>query len=242
MNLTGCLLLDTKQCPADVTDPVERLHYNRVLLVCDHNEDGNSWGIVLNKPMPLQAEYPKQSFLKLVCDEDGMESLQRYLTKDQLRQRIDIYLGGSQKSTNDSPDPSSDHWNFFMIYRAPAVAPVKNDIEIGDNIWMTGNHGSIGQALVNVDPKFYRLVTGYDVWNNGALEQEIKDEKWLVLPAHENNAFLWLSPEEHWLKLANKMNYPDAGLSHSFNIAPSPSSSSPAQQQKPSTISGKPQP
>jgi putative transcriptional regulator len=146
-------------------------HFARtVTLICEHGARG-ALGIVLNKPLSMRlAEVLEQ--MKLAPENPGVGE-QIVLRGGPVHQDRGFVLhrpGGSWESTH----------------------------RISDQIQVTTSRDVLAAMARGQGPEDAFIALGYAQWEEGQLEQELRDNSWLTLPANE--AVLFNLPyEDRWL-------------------------------------------
>ncbi|QII71529.1 YqgE/AlgH family protein [Apibacter sp. B2966] len=99
---------------------------------------------------------------------------------------MDVYVGGPV---------DSDH--LFVIHSRPDV--IGDSISINDKYYWSGNFEDIKTALKEklIKPNEIRFFIGYSGWKANQLENEIKNDDWLVSDNKELNVLKW---EDHLWK------------------------------------------
>lgn len=90
-----------------------------------------------------------------------------------------------------------------MLHRIPAIL---GGNDIGGGIYWGGSYEAL-QAMIsngNYDPADLRLYVGYSGWSPGQLEQEMKDESWLVANATQQLLFD-TAPKNVWKEAVSSL-------------------------------------
>ncbi len=150
-------------------------NFNRtVVLMCDHNEDG-AMGLVINRTYPI--------------------SLSEVFAGQEL-----TGLGGSESPVHYGGPVQPDAG--FLLYTNgkdyPSSKAVTGDIRLGTTM-------DILEDISEDDgPGRYFFALGYAGWGSGQLEEEIRNNDWLVVPCCAN--LLFHSPaDEKWEAAIKKL-------------------------------------
>jgi putative transcriptional regulator len=82
---------------------------------------------------------------------------------------VDVYLGGPVATDS-----------IYFIHKLGKKLP--GSIHVLDDIYWGGDFEALKQMVINrsINPKDIRFFVGYSGWDAGQLEQEIKEDSWLV--------------------------------------------------------------
>lgn len=86
-------------------------------------------------------------------------------------------------------------------------APIEGSVAVGDGVWWGGNFDILMEKLKLglIDKEAVRFFIGYSGWGAGQLEEEMKDETWIVCKnSMDENSFSY-TPEELWRNLLKNM-------------------------------------
>lgn len=143
---------------------------NTVVYLCEQNEDG-AMGIVLNRKMPVDFD-DICAQLKIPC----LDMIDP-----------EVLAGGPVKKENG-----------FILHKELGLWD--STLEITDDIHLTTSKDILSAIASGTGPCHYKLALGYAGWDSEQLEQELKDNSWLVLPADE--ALLFDTPREQLYQTA----------------------------------------
>lgn len=87
----------------------------------------------------------------------------------------------------------------FFLHSSDYVA--SHQLEVTDRIRLSRSPAILADIAENRGPKDYRCLIGYAGWSPGQLEEEMRHEGWLILPAGYNDLFK-TSPEKMWEQVA----------------------------------------
>ncbi len=143
-----------------------------ITYICDHSADG-AMGLVINKAMEAQ--------LSEVFDQ------------------MDIEHYGAVGSTPILAGGPVSTQRGFVLH--PNDGEWESSVEIGPNICLTASRDIIHAIADGHGPSNAQFVLGHAGWSAGQLEQEIKDNSWLTVPASTD--ILFHTPiEQRWLAAA----------------------------------------
>ena len=116
-----------------------------------------------------------------------------------------IYLGGPVNNKN-----------IYFIHRHDNLE--ENSIAINKDIFFGKNIKKLTHLIFNnkIDFKHYKFFLGYSGWSSGQLENEIKDNSWIVIPEFDSEIIFSNKHEDIWKNIlkesggVNKLfsNYP----------------------------------
>lgn len=159
-----------------------------VTLVCEHNEDG-ALGIVINRPLGLQL--------------GGLYQQLSVTGKDPVAAKRPVMLGGPVGPEKGFVLHNSGH-NY------------EHSIRISDDIQLTFSRDVLDAMAAGNGPEKSLVALGYAGWQPGQLEQEIRANSWLSVPANPNIVFD-IPFEQRWAAAAEILGIdisrmaPDAG-------------------------------
>lgn len=140
-----------------------------VIYVCEHNEQG-AVGLIINRPM----EYP----LSMVFEQLNIES-----TQEESKARPLLFGGPVQPERG------------FVIHRP--FGGWRSSLAVADDVTVTTSNDIIRAIAANNGPEDVLVTLGYAGWGEGQLEQEVRDNAWLVCPYSPE--LLYKVPfEERW--------------------------------------------
>ena len=155
-----------------------------VTLVCEHSERG-ALGIVLNKPLPMHLS-------------DVFSQMQLTTQDEALAEQV-VLRGGPVH-----PDRG------FVLHRPGGDWDSSH--RISDSVQVTTSRDVLAALARGEGPRDAFIALGYAGWEAGQLEQEIKDNAWLTLPA--SDALLFDQPyEARWLAAWRQLGVDVASVS-----------------------------
>jgi putative transcriptional regulator len=159
-----------------------------VTLICEHNEDG-ALGIVINRPLGLQL--------------GGLYKQLAVTGTDPAAARRPVLLGG----------PVGPEKGFVLHNSGHAY---EHSIRISDDIQLTFSRDVLDAMAAGSGPEKSLVALGYAGWQPGQLEDEMRANSWLNVPASPNIVFD--TPfEQRWAAAAEILGIdisrmaPDAG-------------------------------
>ena len=126
-----------------------------VVYICEHNVEG-TMGLIINQQLdiPAKAVFDR---LELEYNQPGGDEL--------------IFDGG----------PIQQDRGFIL--HSTSDQKWESTIHIGGDISLTTSKDILGDIAVGAGPKNALITLGYSSWGGGQLEEELKDNNWLVIPA-----------------------------------------------------------
>lgn len=155
-----------------------------VTYICEHNDDG-AMGLIINIPVNITLN----ELLTQLDDEmeDCPQLEQQVLTGGPVAQQRGFVLHSPQGCWNSS-------------------------LALSDEVMITTSKDILLALGTDDAPKNFMVTLGYAGWGPGQLEQEIKDNSWLVTPA--DSEILFNTPiEQRWKKATEKLGIDLAHLS-----------------------------
>ena len=126
-----------------------------VVYICEHNIEG-AMGLIINQQLDIPA---KAVFDRLELKYNQQEG-------DEL-----IFDGGPIQQDRG-----------FILHSASGQG-WESTIHIGKDISLTTSKDILGDIALGAGPKDALITLGYSSWGGGQLEEELKDNSWLVIPA-----------------------------------------------------------
>jgi len=158
-----------------------------IIYVCEHNSEG-SMGVVLNQKIK------NLTFADLL----------KYMKIDYKNTNSDpaIFLGGPLEIEKG-----------FVLHSTKDFSS-KETVEIGNNLGITGTKEIVKKISAGIGPSKSLFALGYAGWDAGQLDQEIRDNLWLVVDSDEDLLFE-IEPDDKWAKALNKLGIDVAALNGS---------------------------
>jgi len=162
-----------------------------VTYICEHSETG-TLGIVINKPMNMDVGEVLEQL-----------SLETEEAKELAAQPV--MRGGPVQAERGFVLHESDReWDATM--------------EVGHSIFVTTSQDILSDVAAGKGPERILMALGYAGWGAGQLEQEIRQNAWLTVPASVDIVFD--TPyQERWKAAANSIGIDPANLSFSAGNA-----------------------
>lgn len=126
-----------------------------VTLICEHNERG-ALGIIINRPM------------NVVLD-DVLKQLD-LTARDLATGAASVYMGGPVQPERG-----------FVIHSPQGEWEAT--LKVGDNLGVTTSRDVLAALADGGGPKQVFVALGYSGWSAGQLEEEMKSNSWLSVPA-----------------------------------------------------------
>lgn len=138
-----------------------------VTLICDHSEEG-AMGIVINRPMDL---YFGEVLEQLNLPNDNLEA--KTLDKP-------VLIGGPVARENGLVLHKTDyeHKNIW-----------DSTLAVSEKIHLTTSQDILHALAKGKGPAQQHFALGYSGWDAGQLEEEIRNNSWLITPVHESIVF-----------------------------------------------------
>jgi len=147
-----------------------------IIYICEHNEKG-AMGIMLNVPLDLD-----------VC---------QLLTQMKM-ENASFSLSG--KSVFSGGPVSSDRG--FVLHTP--MDGFHASLSLTDELMMTTSLDILSTLGTSAEPKQYMIALGYAGWEKGQLEEEIRENTWLTVPASPDIIFD-IPYEDRWLAASKSL-------------------------------------
>jgi putative transcriptional regulator len=132
-----------------------------VIYICEHNADG-AMGLIINQQLDIPA--------KAVFDRLDLE--QKNNIGDDL-----IFDGGPMQQDRG------------FILHSTSEQKWDSTIHIGGDVSLSTSKDILGDIALGGGPKDSLITLGYSSWDAGQLEQELKENIWLTIPADSSIIF-----------------------------------------------------
>jgi putative transcriptional regulator len=132
-----------------------------VVYICEHNAEG-AMGLIVNQQLDIPA--------KAVFDRLDLE--QKNNQGDDL-----IFDGGPMQQDRG------------FVLHSTSEKKWESTVHIGDDISLTTSKDILGDIAIGAGPRNALITLGYSSWGGGQLEEELKDNSWLVIPADSEVLF-----------------------------------------------------
>ena len=136
-----------------------------VIFICSHDEKG-AMGVVINQTMP------DLLFGTLLEDLD----IESNITLPTALYKTPVLRGGPVEASRG-----------FLIHSNDFTE--KDTVKVQNDIYMTATIDALLSLSKNIVPENFVFALGYAGWQPGQLENEIKDNAWLTLPATTDLVF-----------------------------------------------------
>lgn len=147
-----------------------------IIYICEHNEKG-AMGIMLNVPLDLD-----------VC---------QLLTQMKM-ENASFSLSG--KSVFSGGPVSTDRG--FVLHTP--MDGFHASLSLTDELMMTTSLDILSTLGTSAEPKQYMIALGYAGWEKGQLEEEIRENTWLTVPASPDIIFD-IPYEDRWLAASKSL-------------------------------------
>lgn len=146
-----------------------------VTYICDHNEHG-AMGIIINQPIGLT--------IGEVCEQLDLDA------NSEIR-NIPVLAGGPVNTQQG-----------LVLHRTSGQW--ESSLEVTPEICLTASKDIVAAIAENKGPERAQLALGYAGWSAGQLEQELRDNCWLTMPA--DAAIIFDTPsDQRWAAAANQL-------------------------------------
>lgn len=126
-----------------------------VVYICEHSSEG-AMGLIINQQLDIPA--------KAIFDQLDLEYKNKY------GNRL-IFDGGPVQQDRG-----------FILHRT-CEQSWESTVEIGEDISLTASKDILGDIAQGSGPKDSLITLGYSSWGAGQLEDELKQNSWLTIPA-----------------------------------------------------------
>lgn len=133
--------------------------HRSVIYLCEHNEQG-SMGLVINQPTDLSVAELIAKMNFMIADKKN------YAANNQW-----ILAGGPVEAERG------------FILHTPSTKAFQQSQPITEQLYLTTSSDVLDSLTTAFKPEKYLIALGYAGWSAGQLEQEIKQNSWLIAPA-----------------------------------------------------------
>lgn len=148
---------------------------NSITYICDHGADG-AMGLVINRTMDLHLR-------------DVFEQME--LNADAGKGDWPILAGGPVNTERG-----------FVLH--PTGGEWQSTLQVTPEVALTASRDIIDALAAGSGPQSALFILGYAGWSAGQLEEEIKEDSWLIVPADLD--LLFNTPiEQRWLAAAQRL-------------------------------------
>jgi putative transcriptional regulator len=159
-----------------------------VILICGHDENG-AMGLVINNVIADVGFADLIEELDIATDNNA--------TQDVLA--IQILDGGPMEKNKG-----------FLLHSTDFKKA--ETIEISKDYALTGTLDALHDVAQGQGPEKLLFILGYAGWTEGQLEEELKQNVWLVIET-DNDFIFNISPEQKWTKAIKNLGFDPAHLS-----------------------------
>ena len=160
----------------------EGFYSRAVIVLCEHTA-GGSFGIMVNKTLPLM-ELPEDILdVKELPNPD----------------KIQLRTGGALQPHQ-----------LMLLHTANTIPD--HTLEVAQGLFLGGDLHFLQEAAMNTDGPVIRLCFGFSGWGAGQLEKEFRMGHWFLCPASAKHVFE-TSPDKLWQILLREMGGKYATLS-----------------------------
>lgn len=148
---------------------------NSITYICDHSAEG-AMGLVINRPLDIH-----------LCD--VFEQME--LGYNECNGHWPIFAGG----------PVSTERGFVLH---PTGGNWQSSLQVTPEIALTASRDIIDALAIGEGPQSALFILGYAGWSAGQLEEEIKEDSWITVPADPD--LLFNTPvEQRWSAAAQRL-------------------------------------
>ena len=158
--------------------------HRSVVLVCEHGTEG-ALGLIVNRPMQLE--------LGTILDQLDLPTAREDIN------HLPVFSGGPVETQRG-----------FVIHDNVGVFP--DSLNIGDALAVSSSSEILGAISENRGPDHFMVVLGYAGWGAGQLENELRENAWLSVPASPQLIFD-VPVSERWRKAAIQLGIDPMQLS-----------------------------
>ena len=141
-----------------------------VTYICEHNANG-TMGIVINRPIDVSIS-------------EVLEQMEIPITAAEAIGKVPVFLGGPVEEQRG-----------FVLHRGSR--DWDSSLRISEDLSVTTSRDILEAMARGEGPEQSLIALGYAGWEGGQLEQEIKDNAWLSVPA-EPVILFDLPPAKRW--------------------------------------------
>lgn len=168
----------------------DTLFYRSVIYICEHSEEG-AMGIIINRPLDI--------YLGVILEKMSLPS------GNKSTQKKPVYLGG----------PLQTQRGFVLHTGGPRW---EDTIIIHDELCITSSKDILESMSHGDGPRECLVALGYSGWGPGQLEEEIRDNVWLNVPADHEILFS-TDVDKRWNKALSSMGIDETYLSNQVGHA-----------------------
>ncbi len=144
----------------------------RVIYICRHEREEGAIGFIVNQPLADLTMAELYTSMNIEIPDFELPH---------------IFMGGPVEMNG-----------IFFLHSSDYFAA--HQLEVNDYVRLSRSSTILHDIAENKGPKGYRCLIGYAGWASGQLEEEMRHEGWLMLPASYNDLFK-TSPEKMWKQI-----------------------------------------
>lgn len=148
-----------------------------VTFICEHHQ-GGAMGIVINQPITITVG---ELFGQLELD-----IMHLPIAKQPL------YYGGPVQKERG------------FVLHSPSLKQWDSTIAVSEEVFITGSSDIFRDMAADQGPEHSVIALGYAGWDSGQLENEVADNRWLIVPGDAEILFE-TAHQERWLAAAKKL-------------------------------------
>lgn len=180
-----------------------------VIYICQHDED-STMGLILNHPIGGLS-------LGLMLDELGIE-VDESRDEDNMFSSMSIFRGGPVQDDRGFVLHSLDYFLDDITLPLIITDPPKEDHPDVLGLGLTASRDILIDLTKGKGPKKSLIALGFAGWGAGQIEDEIKQNVWLVAPSSLDIIFE-TNPHNIWTKALKKIGVEANNLSASYGNA-----------------------
>lgn len=157
---------------------IDSFFYHSVVYLCDHDEDG-AMGVIINRPTRITMQELFQH-LKIRNNSEPV-------------QEMPVLFGGPIQKEQG-----------MVLHQGRGTGEWKSTLDVDDNLFLTTSSDILEALGTDSGPEKSLVTLGYAGWEAGQLEQEIRANDWLTVPA-DNHTLFDVPAEDRWQKAAQQI-------------------------------------
>lgn len=157
---------------------IDSFFYHSVVYLCDHDQDG-AMGMIINRPTRIT-----------------MNELFQHLkiqNQSESAQEMPVLFGGPVQKEQG-----------MVLHQGRGKDDWKSTLNVDDDLFLTTSSDILSALGTKSGPEKALVTLGYAGWEAGQLEEEIRANSWLTVPADPRILFD-VPAEERWQKAARQI-------------------------------------